>query len=171
MQFGPKARKRVYANLQGYFLDGDQDFFFHDDVDVSDSDDGGGHGGNGANGGNGGAGENVYGGGAGYGNGGGNDDHNNDDDEDGEYGDEDEDLPDSNTAEDAAPHVSDAEALESAFASLNGGPLNSTVEAETALNPPAQPSTPSAQQTPPTIPRVARARINLTALSQRYNVS
>lgn len=175
VQFGPKARKRIYANLQDYFLEGDQDFFFHDEVDVSDSDDGGGHGGNGANGG---ASGNVYGAGTGYGNGGGNGNYNDDDEEngDGENEAEDEGLPDSSTADnapfnDAVAHVSDAEALESAFASLNGGPLHDTAEGETAPNPPVQPNRPGARQSPPSVPRVARARINLTALSQRYNVS
>lgn len=186
LQFGPKSRNRVYADLKGIFVDGDQDFFFHDvnanagDGDVNsdglddDSDDNGDNGGNGENGENeDGSNGNIY------TDNDGNGENGNGFVQQGGLGSDTDNMPVSVPPNETMltlgfddTNGAGVVVMEELLTILNGPP-NNTVG--TTDQPPAQ--IPAALLSGlhglqnPRIPRVARARVNLTALSQRYNVS
>ncbi|ERT03115.1 hypothetical protein HMPREF1624_01420 [Sporothrix schenckii ATCC 58251] len=177
-RFGPKARKRIYARLHGQIADDDEATNFQDQLYDSDGDGQYSTEHNGNNN----SSENPNGGAisTGYDSDGETPGHHTNansnetlDAEDAEDTESlhihDPDTEDDTPSEEGLPPTGDAEALENAFTSLNGGPLNAAGEPGPPV-PPVQPSIPSAQPRFPPAPNVSRARMNLTALSQRYNL-
>ncbi|CAK7207987.1 hypothetical protein SEUCBS139899_010821 [Sporothrix eucalyptigena] len=180
MQFGPKSRKRIYANLQGFFVEGDQDFFFqpgpegsddgndNDDDDVSSTGDwdfanyNTGVGPSNENG-NVQAANNA-------GNGNGDDD---DDDDDNSHSESDE-LDDDPLIGFAPMYGSTATThfgttLADLMATLHDGSPNGS-GGTAAQNPNAQPSGPNSTQHGSAIPRVARARLYFAVYQDEIHV-